>query len=162
MHGHGSKPHLCSYSDCDRSIPGNGFPRRYNLFDHMKRVHDFTGSTTPPDRASPPAVTPVIAAKRPNPRKRKSTGAVEESVSEKRHKPLPTKSASTPAVPVISAETRRAMERQQLDAEWTKLKASVIQRIQELPSLTDMAAHEAAAGEWSAFFNIAQRAHELG
>ena len=40
MHGHGDRPHLCLYPGCDRGIPGNGFPRRYNLFDHMKRVHD--------------------------------------------------------------------------------------------------------------------------
>ncbi|KAF1983957.1 hypothetical protein K402DRAFT_297776, partial [Aulographum hederae CBS 113979] len=41
MHGHGSRPHLCTYADCERSIPGHGFPRRYNLYDHMKRVHDY-------------------------------------------------------------------------------------------------------------------------
>ncbi|GIZ40709.1 hypothetical protein CKM354_000403700 [Cercospora kikuchii] len=40
MHGHGERPHLCFYPGCERGIPGNGFPRRYNLFDHMKRVHD--------------------------------------------------------------------------------------------------------------------------
>ncbi|CAK4032502.1 Hypothetical predicted protein [Lecanosticta acicola] len=40
MHGHGDRPHLCFYPGCERGIPGNGFPRRYNLFDHMKRVHD--------------------------------------------------------------------------------------------------------------------------
>lgn len=40
MHGHGDRPHLCLYPGCERSIPGNGFPRRYNLFDHMRRVHD--------------------------------------------------------------------------------------------------------------------------
>ena len=40
MHGHGERPHLCYYSGCDRGVQGNGFPRRYNLFDHMKRVHD--------------------------------------------------------------------------------------------------------------------------
>ena len=55
MHGHGDRPHLCHYPGCDRSIPGNGFPRRYNLFDHMKRVHDFkeepTSSTGSPDVA---------------------------------------------------------------------------------------------------------------
>lgn len=51
MHGHGDRPHLCLYPGCERGISGNGFPRRYNLFDHMKRVHDhkdgptsFTGS----------------------------------------------------------------------------------------------------------------------
>ncbi|KAF2838401.1 hypothetical protein M501DRAFT_910369, partial [Patellaria atrata CBS 101060] len=53
MHGHGSKPHLCLYADCDRAIQGNGFPRRYNLFDHMKRVHDYNGPTTPSDDVSP-------------------------------------------------------------------------------------------------------------
>lgn len=40
MHGHGDRPHMCYYTGCERGIPGNGFPRRYNLFDHMKRVHD--------------------------------------------------------------------------------------------------------------------------
>nr|POE80837.1 hypothetical protein CFP56_56910 [Quercus suber] len=40
MHGHGDRPHLCWYEGCERSAAGSGFPRRYNLFDHMKRVHD--------------------------------------------------------------------------------------------------------------------------
>ncbi|KAK3116099.1 hypothetical protein LTR53_003890 [Teratosphaeriaceae sp. CCFEE 6253] len=40
MHGHGDRPHLCYYPGCERGMTGNGFPRRYNLFDHMKRVHD--------------------------------------------------------------------------------------------------------------------------
>lgn len=39
LHGHGAKPHLCRYADCDRSNAGNGFPRHYNLLDHMRRVH---------------------------------------------------------------------------------------------------------------------------
>ena len=42
MHGHGDKPYMCTYPDCDRSIQGNGFPRRWNLQDHMKRVHDYS------------------------------------------------------------------------------------------------------------------------
>ncbi|KAF2858412.1 hypothetical protein K470DRAFT_207402, partial [Piedraia hortae CBS 480.64] len=37
MHGYGANPHLCFYPGCERQI--RGFPRRYNLFDHMKRVH---------------------------------------------------------------------------------------------------------------------------
>lgn len=44
MHGHGNKPNLCLWSDCDRSKAGNGFPRRYNLIDHMKRVHGYSGT----------------------------------------------------------------------------------------------------------------------
>lgn len=42
MHGHGDKPFLCSYEGCDRAMPGNGFPRQWNLRDHMKRVHNDT------------------------------------------------------------------------------------------------------------------------
>lgn len=54
MHGHGEKPHLCIFKDCDRSAEDNGFPRRWNLFDHMKRVHDYD----PPNKdASPPSST---------------------------------------------------------------------------------------------------------
>ena len=52
MHGHGDKPYLCSFPDCDRSIQGNGFPRRWNLQDHMKRVHDYSAPLTN-GRASP-------------------------------------------------------------------------------------------------------------
>ena len=60
MHGHGDKPHVCYFSECDRSFPGNGFPRRWNLFDHMKRVHDYTGSTTSSGSGgSPPASSSV-------------------------------------------------------------------------------------------------------
>ncbi|KAH6699579.1 hypothetical protein EV126DRAFT_424247 [Verticillium dahliae] len=39
MHGHGDKPFHCSYESCDRSAPGNGFPREWNLRDHVRRVH---------------------------------------------------------------------------------------------------------------------------
>ena len=46
MHGHGDRPHLCTYNGCERGISGNGFPRRYNLFDHMKRVHDHKDEST--------------------------------------------------------------------------------------------------------------------
>ena len=59
MHGHGEKPHLCSFQDCDRSVPGNGFPRRWNLFDHMKRVHDYTGPVSSSSSSSP---TPSTAS----------------------------------------------------------------------------------------------------
>ncbi|QIW95004.1 hypothetical protein AMS68_000522 [Peltaster fructicola] len=39
MHGHGKCPYLCEYPGCERSDPDRGFPRLYNLRDHMKRVH---------------------------------------------------------------------------------------------------------------------------
>ena len=37
MHGHGEKPYACPFDDCDRSE--RGFPRKWNLADHMRRVH---------------------------------------------------------------------------------------------------------------------------
>jgi len=52
MHGHGDRPHLCYYPGCERGILGNGFPRRYNLFDHMKRVHDHKEEPTQPSQDS--------------------------------------------------------------------------------------------------------------
>ena len=39
MHNHGVNPYLCDYPDCERAKAGNGFPRRWNQRDHMKRVH---------------------------------------------------------------------------------------------------------------------------
>jgi hypothetical protein len=45
MHGHGDKPYLCSYDSCDRSVAGNGFPRHWNLRDHMRRVHNDPGQS---------------------------------------------------------------------------------------------------------------------
>ena len=52
MHGHGEKPYLCTYEGCERSLPGHGFPRQWNLRDHMRRVHNDNGTTVQP--ASPP------------------------------------------------------------------------------------------------------------
>ncbi|KAJ0282055.1 hypothetical protein CBS470a_008000 [Colletotrichum nupharicola] len=52
MHGHGDKPFLCSYDGCDRAMPGNGFPRQWNLKDHMRRVHNDNGVPGSPNTAS--------------------------------------------------------------------------------------------------------------
>lgn len=56
MHGHGDKPFACTYEGCERGVPGNGFPRHWNLRDHMKRVHNDPGQpqTKSNASASPP------------------------------------------------------------------------------------------------------------
>ncbi|KAH8596926.1 hypothetical protein B0O99DRAFT_508991, partial [Bisporella sp. PMI_857] len=60
MHGHGEKPYTCTYEGCDRGIEGNGFPRHWNLRDHMRRVHNHSGPTkssasdSPPPSSAPP------------------------------------------------------------------------------------------------------------
>ncbi|KAK8009734.1 NADPH dehydrogenase [Apiospora arundinis] len=45
MHGHGDKPYACTYEDCSRSLPENGFSRHWNLRDHMRRVHRDYGAS---------------------------------------------------------------------------------------------------------------------
>ncbi|ETN43226.1 uncharacterized protein HMPREF1541_02385 [Cyphellophora europaea CBS 101466] len=50
MHNHGHNPYLCNFADCDRAKPGNGFPRRWNQRDHMKRVHGFDDNQSAADR----------------------------------------------------------------------------------------------------------------
>ena len=72
MHGHGPKPYGCDYPDCDRSKKGKGFPRRWNLFDHKKRVHNYTGDLPSTIGTSPVASTSVTS---PGPRKRKTSGS---------------------------------------------------------------------------------------
>ena len=59
MHGHGDKPFLCTYEGCERGVPGNGFPRHWNLRDHMKRVHNDPGHPPKSNASgSPPASGP--------------------------------------------------------------------------------------------------------
>lgn len=61
LHGHGDKPYSCNYTGCERSLPGNGFPRQWNLKDHMKRVHNDTGC---PDVSPPPAAQPQTKSRK--------------------------------------------------------------------------------------------------
>jgi len=35
-------PYLYHYKGYDRATPDNGFPRRWNLYNHIKRVHAWT------------------------------------------------------------------------------------------------------------------------
>ncbi|KAJ4403749.1 hypothetical protein N0V85_005020 [Neurospora sp. IMI 360204] len=75
MHGHGEKPYLCTYEGCERSLPGHGFPRQWNLRDHMRRVHNDNGSTA--QAASSPPPSGASASSRG--RKRKSEGDKQEA-----------------------------------------------------------------------------------
>ncbi|EXJ90859.1 hypothetical protein A1O1_03964 [Capronia coronata CBS 617.96] len=54
LHNHGLNPFLCKFPDCDRARDGNGFPRRWNQRDHMKRVHDYIEEDSPRDRPTVP------------------------------------------------------------------------------------------------------------
>lgn len=70
MHGHGEKPFLCIYEGCDRAAPGNGFPRHWNLRDHMKRVHNDSGAAkSAASGDSPPPATTLVTSTRTKKRK---------------------------------------------------------------------------------------------
>lgn len=159
MHGHGSKPHLCTYTDCERSIPGNGFPRRYNLFDHMKRVHDYTGPTTASGEASP-VVGDDAAFKKTAGRKRKSVGDGSEQPVEKRQRPSLPKSHSSSSQP--TAQQRRVQEQQRLQQEWSTTRALLQQCIHNIQKPQDTAQHRQALDNVTTLQRIAERLVELG
>ncbi|KAK1756135.1 zinc finger protein GLI2 [Echria macrotheca] len=99
MHGHGEKPYLCTYEGCERSQPGHGFPRQWNLRDHMRRVHNDNGTTT--QAASPP---PSGAAASARGRKRKNEVSEKSSSQEK--------SSSRKSSTKAAAEAAKAAELQ--------------------------------------------------
>jgi hypothetical protein len=39
MHGYDDKPYLCTVAGCERGMVGNGFPRQWNVRDHLRRCH---------------------------------------------------------------------------------------------------------------------------
>ena len=129
MHGHGDKPHLCTYHDCERSIPGNGFPRRWNLFDHMRRVHAYTGSASSPGSTSPtPSSTgsfcQVQAQATLAIRKRRTSGSPKAEAMKK------TKSNNS-ARPSYSAASQ-GKQRQTMQLEFQQQKAAINARMAAL------------------------------
>jgi hypothetical protein len=120
MHGHGARPHLCHFRDCERAVPGHGFPRRYNLFDHMKRVHQYDGPTTEP---SPPTM-PGQVQRKPTSRKRKAST---EETAEKRQK-----SAK------VTAEQQRQQARELLGQQFLSKKKQIIDILNNLSNPNDL------------------------
>lgn len=82
MHGHGDKPYLCTYEGCDRAVLGNGFPRQWNLKDHMRRVHNDNGNSLNAVSGSPPSGQ-GSAAQSAKGRKRKNKDSVDSAPSRK-------------------------------------------------------------------------------
>ena len=93
MHGHGEKPFRCDFPDCSRFL--DGFPRRWNARDHMKRIHNHIPAESPSRSHSPSSSTvssqsvgkaTISARKRrtssiskPEPSKRSKSGEARES-----------------------------------------------------------------------------------
>ncbi|OCL01060.1 uncharacterized protein K441DRAFT_650634 [Cenococcum geophilum 1.58] len=161
MHGHGSKPHLCTYADCERSLPGNGFPRRYNLFDHMKRVHDYTGSTSPPEQVPPPVQPAQPGPKRHNSTHKRKPAPPVEDMTKKRQKATTTKAPSA-ATAAASTQHRLAQEKQKLQSEWAERRVRLQQRLENIQGPQDINSHLQANEDLAALSKIAARLNELG
>jgi len=119
----------------------------------MKRVHDYAGPTTS-DHPSPP----VLAAKRPVPRKSaKTTAPVAAAVKGSRvAKERPVQSS------VQALQARRAKEVQQLNTQWNQRKTSLVQRLQSLGGPADITSHQQVNEDCVALQRIAQQLSEMG
>jgi hypothetical protein len=109
MHGHGEKPFLCTSDGCERGVTGNGFPRHWNLCDHMKRVHNRS-----------PSPTGAAKPSRGSKKRKNSTG---ESGSSKKSPPTASASVEKPRAPVrsLSLSEQFQHDRQQLISELTDM-----------------------------------------
>ena len=109
MHGHGEKPYLCKFDGCERGVPGNGFPRHWNLCDHMKRVHNRS-----------PSPTSAAKPSRGSKKRKNSTG---ETVSCKKSPTTASAPVEKPRAPVRSLSFCEQFQhdRQQLISELTEM-----------------------------------------
>lgn len=119
MHGHGDKPYLCTYEGCDRASPGNGFPRQWNLRDHMRRVHNDNGSSlnlsavaTATSGASPPPASSASSAKG---RKRKSKDVTESGSSSRK---AAARTAQAAEAAAAAAQQQQQAAEQPMIEEW--------------------------------------------
>lgn len=139
MHGHGPKPHLCYFKDCDRAQEDNGFPRRWNLFDHMKRVHDFAGTEPSNKSNSPPpsSSSPEPHASMADPPKKRRTPSPTQEGGAKRVKTAATGRSIEPSIGsnttnVRTAPAESSYQSQSLDQIWYNHIAQVQARLQSL------------------------------
>lgn len=125
MHGHGDKPYLCTYEGCDRAVPGNGFPRNWNLRDHMRRVHNDNGSMLGA-RSGPPSPSGSIPKDSSKTKKRKSepTGKALPG----RKSPKPVADAEMPKVEDASIKLR---------GEWAEIQAALPNLVAAFPQADD-------------------------
>ena len=126
MHGHGDKPYLCTYEGCDRAHPGNGFPRQWNLKDHMRRVHNDSGASL--NMAGSPPTQP--AASQPTKgRKRKSKDADQGSSSRKQ--------AARSAANVADVAAARKAQEQSMFNDWNDHRHALQNYLQEYSTPDD-------------------------
>lgn len=120
MHGHGERPHLCFYPGCERGLAGNGFPRRYNLYDHMKRVHDHKDEPSPAAQAKPASASQT--QRKSSSRKRRASTASEEPAAQRVKVQASVPVAASGPAPDIAGHRQRSTQNRQrvLYSQWAQ------------------------------------------
>lgn len=120
MHGH--QAYNCTYKGCERSLDGKGFPRAWNLKDHMRRVHNDHGNG------------PVAGSQR---------GAAAEEQTKARRKSKTSTSGSSSrksskSMPVVDTAAEESMDRMQQDfMDWEDYYKNLQGAVQQLGKPTD-------------------------
>lgn len=162
MHGHGERPNLCAYPGCDRSLPGNGFPRRYNLFDHMKRVHDYKDTS----EASSRKVSPDRTAenRKTGARKRKaSTDAQGSGSRAKKSGSLSTQGQANASNAQASSsdnsgERHSPSKQEQLYTQWANQKELLARQMNSVQSPDDEASLQRLSNDIQELRRLSQEA----
>jgi hypothetical protein len=127
----------------------------------MKRVHDYTGATSPPEQVPPPVQPALPGPKRHNSTHKRKPAPSVEDMTKKRQKMTTTKAPSA-ATAAASTQHRLAQEKQKLQSEWTERKARLQQRVGNIHGPQDMNCHLQASEDLAALSKIAARLNELG
>lgn len=126
MHGHGDKPYLCTYEGCERAALGCGFPRQWNLKDHMRRVHNDNGHSIQQGSGnSPSAHGNSHAAKS---LKRKSKEPADSSPAGRK---MFSKSAPAATATAIDADAAPKASEQPLLDQWYEHHKAIQRYVQE-------------------------------
>lgn len=163
MHGHGAKPHLCTYEDCERSIPGNGFPRRWNLYDHMRRVHDYTGAASSNGSASPALSSSSSQYQNTNGpvyRKRK-TSAASDTQPPRKNKPAAMARSRSDMRRLPTSSATQDKQLQNMEKEWRDHQARLRHRMDCLQDPNDSLSLEQITADMAVLRTIAMNIRRL-
>jgi len=126
----------------------------------MKRVHDYTGSTSPPE--VPPPVQPAQPGpKRHNSTHKRKPAPPVEDMTKKRQKATTAKAPSA-ATAAASTQHRLAQEKQKLQSEWAERRVRLQRRLENIQGPQDINSHLQANEDLDALRKIAARLNELG
>jgi hypothetical protein len=128
----------------------------------MKRVHDYTGSTSPPENASLSVQPAQAALKRNNSSRKRKTVVHVDDMTEKRQKTINARISSAAAAAAASEQNRIIQERKSLMNDWAKRRATVLNGLQNLQGPKDMNSHFQVSEDIAALSKIASRLNELG